>query len=391
MSEPKPLKILHLATHTGMNAGGAFEMLEMAKGMKERGHDVACVFNWRDGRAGVGERNFEPVEAAGIEWKSFRMEAFTGRVLGDRRRFRRYVRDQKFDIVHCHKPRAVRFALKTLRGLETPKIVVQRGNSYPIDENGRRTYGDSQISAIICVANELRRIAIDGGLDAQKIVTNYTGVDTSVFNADIDGGEARRELNIAHDAKVVGLLANFEEKKAHDEFLRVAVTVAREFFDVQFLLVGRGASEEFRSQLRVLELEKHVVLAGFRTDAARMLAAMDVSINVSTHGEGLTGAMRESLAMRKAVVCTDIGGNSEIVRDGETGRLITAGDADAFGKAVIQLLRDIEYSKFLAQNGYNLVMQKLTRERSLTRLESVYRTVVAGRALADAMDLEGDA
>ena len=112
-----------------------------------------------------------------------------------------------------------------------------------------------------------------------------------------------------------------------------------------------------------------------------MLAAMDVSINVSAHGEGLTGAMRESLAMRKPVVCTDVGGNREIVRDGETGRLIAPNDVAAFGDAVVELLRDIEYSKRLAQNGYNFVMQHFTRDGSLSRLEEIYRAVVEGRAL----------
>ena len=369
-----------------MNAGGAFEMLVMAEGMKERGHRVACVFNWRDGRTGVGERNFEPLDEAGISWKTFRMEAFFGGVLGDQRRFRRWVEAEGFDIVHCHKPRAVRFALNTLRGLDKPKLVVHRGNSYAIDDNARRTYGAPQISAIICVADELRRIAIEGGLNAQKTITNYTGVDTNVFDANLDGCEARDELKISRDALVVGMLANFEAKKSHDQFLECAVLIAREVPNVHFLLVGRGASDEFHHQLRVLDLHQKTTLAGFRTDAPRMLSAMDVSINVSTHGEGLTGAMRESLAMRKPVVCTDIGGNRELVRDGETGRLVAARDAKAFSDAVTQLLRDREYSQLLAQNGYNFVMHQFTRDGSLSRLESIYRAVVENRDLLENPD-----
>ena len=244
-----------------------------------------------------------------------------------------------------------------------------------------RNSSATQIIAPICVADELRNIAIAGGLDARKTVTNYTGVDTRIFDANLDGDDVRRELNISANAKVVGLLANFEEKKSHDQFLKVAVSVAREVSDVHFLLVGRGAGEEFKSQLRVLDLEEKTTLAGFRSDAPRMLAAMDVSVNVSAHGEGLTGAMRESMAMRKAVVCTDVGGNRELVRDGETGRLIAPNDTTAFGDAVVELLRDIEYSKRLAQNGYNLVMRHFTRDGSLSRLEEIYRAVVEGREL----------
>jgi len=377
----KTLRILHLATHTGINAGGAFGMLNMASGMKERGHEVVCAFNWRDGKTGQGERNFAPVEAANIPFTMFRMESFLSRALGDQRRFRRFVREHHFDIVHCHRPRALGFALSTLRGWDTPKIVTQRGNSDPLDDKARRLYGDSQISAVICVAEELRQIAIRGGLDAAKVVTNYTGADMRVFHPGIDGIAPRRELDIAVDAPVVGLLANFDGKKAHDQFLQGAVLIARAMPDVRFLLVGRGAGDEFRAQMKALGLDGNVVLAGFRNDAPRMIAAMDVSINVSTSGEGLTGAMRESLAMRKAVVCTDIGGNRELVRDGETGYLVPPAQAQVLADRVLDLLRDRDKAERFAQNGYNLVMQLFTREKSLDRLETIYRAVLTGEKL----------
>lgn len=392
----KTLRILHLATHTGINAGGAFEMLQMAAGLKERGHEVVCAFNWRDGRTGQGERNFEPVEAAGLPFSTFRMESFLSRALGDRRRFRQFVQQHEFDLIHCHRPRALRFALETLGekarpaltrpALTRPALVTHRGNSNELDGNARRLYGNPRIGAVICVAEELRQVAIRGGLDAAKVVTNYTGVDERIFRPDdgIDGQAARRELDIPPDAPVVGLLANFDGKKAHDQFLQGATSIARALPDVRFLLVGRGATDEFRAQIEALGLEENVVLAGFRNDAPRMIAAMDVSINVSTSGEGLTGAMRESLAMKKPVVCTDIGGNRELVRDGETGYLIPAGQPQLLADRVLDLLRDRDKANRLAQNGYNLVMQLFTREKSLDRLETIYRAVLSGGKLPSA-------
>lgn len=380
------LRILHLATHTGINAGGAFEMLQMASGLKERGHDVTCAFNWRDGRTGQGERNFAPVEAANIPFTTFRMESFLSRALGDQRRFRQFVQQHEFDLIHCHRPRALRFALETLGEEARPALVTHRGNSNELDDNARRLYGNPRIGAIICVAEELRQIAIRGGLSTEKVVTNYTGVDERIFRPDdgIDEQAARRELDIPPDAPVVGLLANFDGKKAHDQFLQGATSIARALPDVRFLLVGRGATDEFRAQIKALGLEENVVLAGFRNDAPRMIAAMDVSINVSTSGEGLTGAMRESLAMKKPVVCTDIGGNRELVRDGETGYLISAGQPQLLADRVLDLLRDRDKANRLAQNGYNLVMQLFTREKSLDRLEAIYGAVLSGGKLPSA-------
>ena len=263
-------------------------------------------------------------------------------------------------------------------------MVTHRGNSNELDDNARRLYGNPRIGAIICVAEELRQIAIRGGLNGDKVVTNYTGVDKRLFCPDVDGQAARRELGIPLEAPVVGLLANFDGKKAHDQFLQGATVVARALPNVRFLLVGRGVTDEFRAQLRALDLQEKTVLAGFRNDAPRMIAAMDVSINVSTSGEGLTGAMRESLAMKKPVVCTDIGGNRELVRDGETGYLIPPAQPQEFANRVLDLLRDRDKAQRFGQNGYNLVMQLFTREKSLERLEAIYRAVLSSEKLPSA-------
>ncbi len=103
---------------------------------------------------------------------------------------------------------------------------------------------------------------------------------------------------------------------------------------------------------------------------------MDVSVNFSNRGEGLTGAMRESLAMKKPVVCTDIGGNRELVRDGETGRLVPPNDIEQFSAAVVETLKDRVHAQQMAEAGYRLVQEKFTREVSLCKLEKIYRSVI---------------
>jgi glycosyltransferase involved in cell wall biosynthesis len=163
--------------------------------------------------------------------------------------------------------------------------------------------------------------------------------------------------------------------------LKTAALIICEIPDVKFLLVGRGASDEFRMKLYESNLAGNTILTGFREDVPRMLAAMDVSINVSTRGEGLTGAMRESLAMKKAVVCTDVGGNRELMRDGETARLVPARDPRAMADAIIYLLRNPLEAQRLAENGYALIQREFTREKALDRLEEIYRCVVEGREL----------
>ena len=373
----RPLRVLHLASHTGIAAGGSWEMMRMAQAFQARGHHVECAFHWRPGKTGEGERNFDQLTTLGIECTAFRMENFLSIVLGDRRRFRNFIKNRDFDIVHCHKPRALRFALRALGGTKKPAIVTHRGNSYQLTDHDRHFYGDPRVRAVICVAEELRVLAIQGGLKSERVFTNYTGVELADFDFALDAAPVRAELGIEKEAPVVGIVANFEGKKAHGEFFQAASLVAREMPQTRFLVVGRGAPAELPETLKNLGIEKNVVLAGFRTDVPRMLAAMDVSVNSSTRGEGLTGAMRESLAMKRAVVCTDIGGNKELVKDGETGLLVPPRDAAAMSAAILSLLRNRARATQMGEAGYALVREKFSLDAMARGLETIYHAAIS--------------
>jgi glycosyltransferase involved in cell wall biosynthesis len=108
------------------------------------------------------------------------------------------------------------------------------------------------------------------------------------------------------------------------------------------------------------------------------LAALDVSVSASaTPWEGLSGVMRESLAMARPVVCTDVGGNRELVRDGETGRLVAPGDAAALAAAILELLADRELARRLGDNGRRLAEQRFSNAARARTMEALYRRLLA--------------
>jgi glycosyltransferase involved in cell wall biosynthesis len=374
----KPLRILHLATHTGIAGGGAVQMARMATGLKQRGHEVVCGFD-RGGleqEGGVG--NFSRLEEQGIECATFRMKSLWSRLFNEPRRFRNFVETHRFDVVHCHKPRALRFALESLDASRSaPVIVAQRGNCYPLDAHVQKLFSEARVRAIVCVAEMVREMVIAGGIAPEKVVTIYGGVNPAEFDFHIDGAPVRAELGLPRTAPVVGIVANFDGKKGHDEFFGAASLIAQRMPQVRFLVVGRGAPSELPARLAELGLTDKILLTGFREDVPRMLAAMDVSVNFSDRGEGLTGAMRESLCMKKPVVCTDVGGNRELVRDGETGRLVAPRDSEAFVNAILELLQKPDEARCMAENGYQLVMEQFSVAAQVAMLEGLYKSLLS--------------
>jgi glycosyltransferase involved in cell wall biosynthesis len=90
--------------------------------------------------------------------------------------------------------------------------------------------------------------------------------------------------------------------------------------------------------------------------------------------------VREALAMARPVVSTDVAGNRELVRNGKTGLLTPAKDPLALAEAMSRLLTDYEDAARLGAAGRKLVLELCTDEARATKVEQLYRELLAERA-----------
>jgi Glycosyltransferase len=109
-------------------------------------------------------------------------------------------------------------------------------------------------------------------------------------------------------------------------------------------VVGRIDDESYYrmvlEEVKQLGLEDDFIFLGHRDDIPEIIAASDVSVSASVEGEGLTGALRESLAMKKPVIATAVSGNPELIINGKTGWLVRPGDPKDLARALIEALND---------------------------------------------------
>ena len=231
------------------------------------------------------------------------------------------------DIVHAHRAHAHSLGLLAAAVTRRPFVLSRRVSFRPKDNVGSRLkYRSRAVARIVAVSRAVKDVLVDFGVPTNRIDVVYSGSDPSVYRAGRDGGRVRRELGIAEDAALVGKVANFYRGwKGHDTFLAAASEVLEREPRARFLLVGHETDgAKMRAMVEQAGLAGSVSLAGYRTDVPDVLAALDVSVNSPRAGEGLSGAVRESLAAGVPVVATDVGGNRELVVDGETGLLVPA-------------------------------------------------------------------
>jgi glycosyltransferase involved in cell wall biosynthesis len=171
----------------------------------------------------------------------------------------------------------------------------------------------------------------------------------------------------------VGMIARMNDPvKNHPAFLRAAARVARALPETEFLLVGDGP---LRSKLQVmagdLGIAERVHFAGERHDIPAMLSSMDVSVLISS-SESLSNVILESMAAGVPVVATDVGGNSELVTDGETGVLVPPGDEDRLVEVLLRLARDASLRLHYARRGRELMRSNFHIDVICRRYEGLY-------------------
>jgi glycosyltransferase involved in cell wall biosynthesis len=233
---------------------------------------------------------------------------------------------------------------------------------------------DALVDAIVVGADENRYAfaRILGRPVASMTVVN-TGIQLQRF-VPTDGAAARIELGLPVEGLVVGTVSRLSDRRkgVHD-FLAMAARVAPLSPAARFLIVGDGTlRSQLERQARELAIDERVVFAGWRSDIARVLSAVDVFV-MPSHFEGGPTTVLEAMAMGRAVVASAVGMVPEVVDDRRTGLIFQPGDVAAMSTAVSELLHDDALRTAIGRAAH----EKATISFSIERMVERYRGVAA--------------
>lgn len=194
--------------------------------------------------------------------------------------------------------------------------------------------------AVLTVCTYGRQVLERGGVAKDKIRIVFNGVDAAA--TPIRDRSVLKEFGIRDDEKVITILTRFSEEKGVPFLLRsIAKLKEQTRIPFRLLLVGTGPDfDRDKELIPQLGIEDKVVLTGFRSDTARLLAASDLYLN-SSSSEAMSFAILEALGAGLPLVLTDVGGNPELVNTGTvSGLLVPYGDEAGYAKAIRTLLED---------------------------------------------------
>ncbi|VAW91963.1 hypothetical protein MNBD_GAMMA22-2525 [hydrothermal vent metagenome] len=144
--------------------------------------------------------------------------------------------------------------------------------------------------------------------------------------------------------------------------------------NVRFMIVGGGYAATKKNvigQIEQFNLQKKFLLTGVLGNVVPALAAFDVSV-LCSDTEGMSNSVIQSIAMGKATVVTNVGGNPEVIEDGLNGLLVPADDPKSLAAALIKLHKDSKLKKQIELQASKIASEKFNIFPIIVSLQNVY-------------------
>lgn len=360
MSDPRSLRIIHSEAATSFG-GQEHRVFKEMVAMRERGHYLEAICQ---PDAELTER----LREAGFVVHTRYMDGAVNIVRGVFA-IKKILQAGRFDVLNTHSRQDTLIAAVAGRLASVPLIVRTRHLASPIGSLLTYTWLPHRVST---VSHYVRRQLIARGVPSEHVQAIYTPV---VLTPRLGHSSLRDELQLSHDAVLVGCVAVLRPNKGHLELINAMLPLLRTRPKLHLVVAGGGSPvfEQLKAHITHSGLAERVHLLGTRRDVPNVLAGLDIFC-LATRQEAMGTAFLEAAASGLPVIGTDVGGVSEMMRPGVTGLLVPLDDALALQNALIQLIDSPELRKKMGQAGHERIHTEgiFNTETLAKRTEGIY-------------------
>ncbi|MGE8640838.1 MAG: glycosyltransferase family 4 protein [Achromobacter sp.] len=364
----RKLRIVHseAATSFGGQEGRIFK--EMTA-MRARGHHIEAICQ-------PGALLVERLSDAGFTVHEIAMDGPVNYLKGVAA-VRGILKEGRFDVLNTHSRRDTVIAALAARLAGTPLIVRTRHLSNKVGSMWSYTRLPHRVTT---VSDHVRKYLIERGVPANKVATVYSPI---VLPPPVERSTLREELDLADDDIVVGCVAVMRATKGHKDLIDAIVPLMASRPKLHLVFVGGGSPvfEQTQDYVATLGLQDRIHLMGMRRDVPNLLAGFDV-FALATQQEASGTVFVEAQASGLPVIGTDVGGVSEMFRDGDTGILVPPKNPQALTDALQRLIDDPVLRRRMGDAGRKMVWEEgvFSPARLAETTEAVYLKWLAERA-----------
>lgn len=322
--------------------------------------------------------NLYKISFARVPWSKDNIKAYKD--------LKKILDENYYDIIHTHTPMGsviTRLAARNTRKKGTKVIYTAHGLHffkgaplknwlmyYPM-EKWMSKYTD----CLVLINEEDYQNCIKRHFKAGKIEKiDGVGVDLNRFEClqPEQKKQCRKELGISEKDFVLVCVAEFIPRKNHAFILDNMKKIHEEIPDAKLLLLGQGElMSEYQVDVKRKGMQEYVTFLGYRSDVNKICALSDVLVSAS-YQEGLPMNMIEAMAVGIPVVCSDIRGQRDLIKDEKNGYLFQLGDSERYCNRLVELYNNPELREAIKENNLRDV-KKYSIDNAIGAMEKIYR------------------
>jgi glycosyltransferase involved in cell wall biosynthesis len=313
------------------------------------------------------------------------------------------IRDFKPDIVHTHAAKSGAIGRLAAASMKVPVIVhTFHGHVFHSYFGKLKTkffiaierFLAKRSSGIIAISEKQRaELADEFHICPKRLISVIPlGLDLDKLETaqEEKRNKFRKEFFVQENEIAIGIVGRIVPVKNHSLFIQAAA-IALKSTDkkLRFFIIGDGDMREtIEAEIKASGIdyayfpdekrEATITCTSWQTEMDIVFAGLDI-IALTSHNEGTPVALMEAQAASRPFVSTNVGGIRDIVKDGETGYLVAAGDSSGFAAAIVQLATNTSLRESMGQQGAVFAKENFSMKGMIKNTADYYKQLLSQR------------
>lgn len=369
----KRFRILYLS-NSGDVGGMENHLLDLVKGMVEKGYKVCVVCPWGE----MAERYFGAGAQVRIDRPRLDIDPFyIFRLI-------KFMRQNKIDILHAHQLKTVVNGLLAAKIAQVPLKVahihtpLSQWQISPVKKRSNilvnRLVTNFCADKVIALTEVVRSERIRGeGISPEKIVVIPNGVDVR----NVKGQKSKIESATKESKLIVGVLGRLTVEKGHNYFVEAVAVINNQQLpvnNIRFIIAGDGElRSELEEEVKSLGIEGQVTFLGFVPEEKKVevLSSFDIFVFPSL-AEGFGIALVEAMAAGLPCVVSDLPVLQEVGDDAVS--FFRTANSDDLAQKILELLEDKKRRRELGRRAKDRVEKEYSLEKFVGSYHRLYQS-----------------
>ena len=290
------------------------------------------------------------------------------------------LKKERVDIVHTHNPGALIYGTLGAKLAGIPVIINTRHGREKRPVNG---FIWNMNDSIIAISEDAKkRLLKYNRINSDKVRVVYNGIEVNGFKNELDIEVRKNLLGVDKSHLVIGTVSRLSEEKDQISLIDAFSKVSQVLNNTKLIFVGDGIlKKEIEHYSEKVGIGDKVIFLGFREDIAKIISTFDL-FTLSSLTEGISLSLLEAMAAGKPIVATNVGGNPEVVIDGETGFLVPPKQPDKMAEAIIKVLQNPELARKMGVAGRERIEKNFSLDRMVSDYSLLYEDLLYKKGFA---------